>query len=77
MKTLKGFKIWELIAFLEEQDENDEILLYSYDSCAGKITYKYPCFSSESISRTDSNIPIECKEGDGGNESAVIISAFN
>jgi len=77
MRTLKGLKVWELIEFLENQNENDEVLLYSYNSRSGRTTYSYPCFYNESISRNAVNVPIECKEGDGGNETAIIISTFD
>lgn len=76
MKTPKGLKVWELIEFLENQDENDIVLLYTYDSRAGIVSYGYPCFKNESISRNLDNEPIECREGDGGNESAIVISTF-
>ena len=77
MDTLIGIKVWELIDFLKDQEPNALVLIYTYDSRSGDVKYRYPCFGCESISRTDENKPIECLEGDGGNEDAIIISMFD
>jgi hypothetical protein len=71
MSTIRTVK--ELKELIEYMGDDQLILTSVYDMRQGTTTYMAVEIEEESISLDNENQPIECQEGDGGNNMALIL----
>jgi hypothetical protein len=66
--------IKELKEIIADLPDSMEVFNTSYNPHWRETSYEDPNIKTDSISRNSSCDPIECKEGEGGNEIALLIS---
>ena len=66
-------KVYELRQLIDCMKADDEVLLGEFNAFRGEVTYSEPSMDAVSISRDKEGEPIECLDGEGGNEFALVI----